>query len=37
MIGESLMVCPILYDNTDIAEPYFPKGGWNDIITGYKI
>ncbi|KRX04230.1 Glycoside hydrolase, superfamily [Pseudocohnilembus persalinus] len=36
MIGEELMVTPILYQNIVKISPYFP-GQWNELISGFKL
>jgi len=37
MIGDNLLAVPGLYESENILEPYFPSGGWNDLLTGFKI
>lgn len=37
MIGDYLLAVPGLYESVYILDPYFPSGGWNDLLTGFKI
>ena len=32
MINDYLMATPGLYESIYMLEPYFPGGGWNDLI-----
>lgn len=37
MIGEEIMITPVLYENKVNIKPYFPPGGWNYLLTGLQI
>jgi alpha-glucosidase/lysosomal alpha-glucosidase len=37
MIGEELLVTPNVQESSDLINPYFPPGGWNDLLTGFRI
>ena len=34
MMGDALLVSPILYESTSTARAYFPAGTWYDFYTG---
>lgn len=37
MMGDALLVSPILYQSTSTARAYFPAGTWYDFYTGRAI
>lgn len=34
MIGEEIMVTPVLYEGVVKIDPYFPNVGWNYLFSG---
>jgi alpha-glucosidase (family GH31 glycosyl hydrolase) len=34
MMGDALLVSPIMYESTSTANVYFPKGTWYDFYSG---
>ena len=37
MMGDALLVSPILYEKTTTVRAYFPKGTWYDFYTGRVV
>lgn len=37
MMGDALLVSPILYEKTTTVRAYFPKGTWYDFYTGNVV
>ena len=37
MLGEDLLVIPVIKKGTDKVEGYFPEGTWKNIFTGETV
>ena len=37
MMGDALLVSPILYEGTTTARAYFPAGVWYNLYTGLAV
>jgi len=37
MLNSEIMATPVVHESIDSIRPYFPKGGWYDLLTGLEI